>query len=645
MALDSAVGRSVPYRSSKVSQRSRTSTKRHGSTRAVTEDIESKQPDVEEIRQRRAAYYERPVAERQKVIRPRTSHVSAASSKTKPSSEPDRRRKKKPDTSSRSRTTKSLSKDERKAEGYVYSAVRNADVAEPRLEPVVEVEVPDAAGTQRDERRRPASHRSSRSRTSVNVIEDEVTPDDSISVVAERQASRTSLRPSTTRPVVKRSSTSISKLHPIDEEERTTSSTTARRKSTRDSTLLGSLFRRHSTTAVPAPPRLVECLTCGSDDVPHTQSAKLGCGHRMCNKCLKRVFEMSVKDPAHMPPRCCAEDHIPLKHVDRLFDIKFKTLWNRKYQEYHTKNRIYCPAAKCGEWIKPSNIHRDSQGRKYASCPRCKTKVCTLCNNKSHRSRQCPEDPEIAKLVAQAKEKGWQRCFSCNTMVELKEGCNHMTCRCMAEFCMICGSKWKTCDCPWFNYTNLQDADRLLNMRVPEPVQVLLRRVYAAPQAAAPAQPVPGPNQAFARNDAPPPTPRRRDRTYRQELNDRQRQEQQDEDLARRLQLATLLGNNHDDTNPRQRQRDETFGLGNAAGHFMNDDFVQNATNVIMDTFGDANLGRRRDRASGRRRRARETEGSPAGGGGGNDAGLAPNFLGDESVLGMAPGRRPGLGA
>ncbi|KAK3679478.1 hypothetical protein LTR78_001039 [Recurvomyces mirabilis] len=187
-------------------------------------------------------------------------------------------------------------------------------------------------------------------------------------------------------------------------------------------------------------------------------------------------------------------------------------------------------------------------------------------------------------------------------------------------------------------------------MRVPEPVQVLLRRVYAAPQAAAPIHPAPAPNQTPTRNEPPPPpAPRRRDRTYRQELNDRQRQEQQDEDLARRLQLATLLGNNHDETNPRQRQRDETFGLGNAAGHFMNDDFVQNATNVIMDAFGDANFGRRGERASGRRRRARQTEGPPAGGGGGggdgNDGGLAPNFLGDESVLGMAPGRRPGLGA
>lgn len=35
-----------------------------------------------------------------------------------------------------------------------------------------------------------------------------------------------------------------------------------------------------------------------------------------------------------------------------------------------------------------------------------------------------------------------------------------MLCRCLAEFCMCCGAKWKSCDCPWFNYdqtVNVQD--------------------------------------------------------------------------------------------------------------------------------------------------------------------------------------------
>ena len=66
-------------------------------------------------------------------------------------------------------------------------------------------------------------------------------------------------------------------------------------------------------------------------------------------------------------------------------------------------------------------------GRKYARCSSCNTKVCVLCNSKFHTKRECPKDEETNRLVEMAKEKGWQRCYSCKAVVELKEGCNHMT--------------------------------------------------------------------------------------------------------------------------------------------------------------------------------------------------------------------------
>ena len=176
----------------------------------------------------------------------------------------------------------------------------------------------------------------------------------------------------------------------------------------------------------------VECLTCLSDDIPVSKSAKLACNHIMCHDCLKRIFVLSVSDPQHMPPRCCTRDHIPLKHVDRLFNVKFKMQWNRKYQEYTTKNRIYCPAKGCGEWIKPANIYIDDSGgpgggRKCGKCSRCKTKVCCLCNGKWHGRKECPKDEATNAFVEIAKKEGWQRCHNCSAMVELKEGCNHMT--------------------------------------------------------------------------------------------------------------------------------------------------------------------------------------------------------------------------
>ena len=76
-------------------------------------------------------------------------------------------------------------------------------------------------------------------------------------------------------------------------------------------------------------------------------------------------------------------------------------------------------------------------------------------NNKMHYYGKVLEDLASPQSGEGTKQKGGQRCYQCKAMVELKEGCNHVTCRCTAEFCMVCGQKWKSCDCPWFNYEHV----------------------------------------------------------------------------------------------------------------------------------------------------------------------------------------------
>ena len=150
----------------------------------------------------------------------------------------------------------------------------------------------------------------------------------------------------------------------------------------------------------PAPcsdPERGECIVCLSDDVPILGTALLPCKHRWCNPCLRRIFTLSTTDPQHMPPTCCKKQSINLKHVENLFDNRFKRKWNRKYQEYTTKDRIYCPARGCGAWIKPTHIHVDTSGganggRKYGKCQRCRTRVCCTCNKRWSTCYECPKD-------------------------------------------------------------------------------------------------------------------------------------------------------------------------------------------------------------------------------------------------------------
>lgn len=326
----------------------------------------------------------------------------------------------------------------------------------------------------------------------------------------------------------------------------------SRSSSRRPPSILGSIFGGSSSrlNSPERPPKQYECVVC-MGEYPANKCAKLKCGHRRCHSCLRRQFKMSITDPQEMPPKCCTTDYIPIRHVDKLFDDSFKRQWNHKFAEYSTRNRVYCPSRGCGEWIRPRNIHRDrGSGRKQARCGRCDTKVCVSCNGRWHRSRDCPQDEETARFLKQAKAEGWQRCYRCKIMVELKEGCNHMTCRCGAEFCMICGVKWKNCECPWFSYDS---ADDQLEMNIPTLAREAVRDVYAG----SPPSPSKGRAKGRARARSP----------YDEEAMIRRLQNQRNEDLARRTRHREMgdydvMGGVGD-----------VVGIGNTAGHFMNDHY------------------------------------------------------------------------
>ncbi|OJD40283.1 ibr domain-containing protein [Diplodia corticola] len=597
------------------------------------------QPDLDHLRQARADYFLRPpeIPDPRSARRPSAASVALSSHPPTPPPPPvpdldmvqraaSTRKTSKPKRQHQDdRRPSRKEREDRDSGVYVYSTPRSGDSRSRRDE--------DLADT-----RSRAGHRRTVSSPATNVIDVEVereadpAPEPSLhrteAVRLNRtMSSRDSARPAVvmTRPSLRRTGTLKT---PPDEVPPPTPSQSHQRK---NSGILG-LFR-HVPPPAQTPEKKYDCMVC-MDEVRASRCPKLSCGHRMCHTCLKRQFELSVRDPQHMPPRCCTTEHIPLKYVERLFDTKFKVLWNKKYQEYTAKNRVYCPTRGCGEWIKPSHIRMDATvGRKYGKCPRCRVKVCVKCNNRWHLRKECPkdDDEEAHAFAEMAKESGWQKCYNCKAMVELKEGCNHMTCRCTAQFCMLCGARWKTCECPWFNYQHLDDDDRLQNMRVAEPYVVVERDRPDAIHAPPPPRPLQNPTRpeqyavpaprlnypVYAPEDTRPATSRTartfyapdRDRDLEHE-RERER-EREDEMLARRLQSEFLAdaadapgrtgsirggslsrsgggGGSHRRHHHHHRNRTapvvvppsrydspeleiEVMGVGNASGHHMND--------------------------------------------------------------------------
>lgn len=146
----------------------------------------------------------------------------------------------------------------------------------------------------------------------------------------------------------------------------------------------------------------------------------------MCTTCLKNKFKASMADSHQMPPRCCTMDAISLRHVEKLFDPNFKQAWNYEFYNVSSGRRIYCPSSRCshGHWIKQEHIYRAEDGRQMATCDRCHTRVCCLCNNKLHSSRECPRDKDMQRFLAEVR--GRQNCYKCKSEVELEGGHNHM---------------------------------------------------------------------------------------------------------------------------------------------------------------------------------------------------------------------------
>ncbi|KAI1264255.1 hypothetical protein F5Y18DRAFT_417933 [Xylariaceae sp. FL1019] len=257
-----------------------------------------------------------------------------------------------------------------------------------------------------------------------------------------------------------------------------------------------------------------------------------------------------------MPPKCCTPDCIPLKHVNDLFNDDFKRLWNRKFAEFSNRDRITCPSRRCDQMIRPSQIRHHRNGRSSARCS-CGTKVCCSCYGKWHESKQCPVDEGTSQFLQTAKEKGWKPCYKCHHMVELVEGCNHMTCRCGAQFCMICGSKWRTCECPFFNYDHLSDIDdEFDHVDIPMPMvdrdsDGLLRGR-------------PGGGRVRVR-------PRRG--SYDEVLLSKPFQPYRTVDPERRRHHVDYDEEEDDDEDDYLGDMGEVVGLGNAALHHMNSDY------------------------------------------------------------------------
>lgn len=163
------------------------------------------------------------------------------------------------------------------------------------------------------------------------------------------------------------------------------------------------------------------CVSCLEE--VGTETFNPGCGHIYCRNCARNLFVAASKDEELYPPRCCSQVFAPGIAL-RVLNYKELAAFGVKGTEFSCKERMYCAEPRCSAFIPPWHIHQES-----AQCPQCGKITHTKCKTIGDPSHECLADTHLQRLLELGNEEGWRRCPHCRTLVELHQGCNHITCR------------------------------------------------------------------------------------------------------------------------------------------------------------------------------------------------------------------------
>ena len=164
---------------------------------------------------------------------------------------------------------------------------------------------------------------------------------------------------------------------------------------------------------------MMECVVCGRKEAEHN-AMKAPCGDTYCGECTNDLFSHATDFEINFPPKCCGRV-IPLEGTGYLLSWHIYKKFQEKSEEFSTTDRTYCSDPNCGTFIPLKSINGDE-----ANCPACHNSTCVVCKGEAHEG-DCLNNAADQSLMTAAAAAGFQQCGECKRMIELTEGCRHIT--------------------------------------------------------------------------------------------------------------------------------------------------------------------------------------------------------------------------
>ncbi|GIL69384.1 hypothetical protein Vretimale_13512 [Volvox reticuliferus] len=227
-----------------------------------------------------------------------------------------------------------------------------------------------------------------------------------------------------------------------------------------------------AATAIEAPAAVSGALAAGSVARPVDRQLNCGicldeksslafhmiesCRHQYCRECLGRHVQLAAREkvfPVRCPQPDCRGTGVSVAEGLQLLDTaedRDKLIMLEVESSLPQHLRFYCPNPLCSLLMMLDEAEPPENGP--VRCPGCRKPLCVRCRVLWHSGLSCAQHRALqsrsggddeAALLGVAGEHGWKPCPQCRHMVELAHGCNHITCKCGAEWCYKCGAPWR----------------------------------------------------------------------------------------------------------------------------------------------------------------------------------------------------------